>query len=216
MNNRTKIRGIELGLLLLLAVALAFCTALERQQQEIAGQMIRLHVVAASDSPEDQRIKLQVRDAVLEQAEDILKPAMDRNTAKELLRGNLALLEETANERLRELGSGDTASVTLRRELFGTRQYDSFSLPGGYYDALRVNIGSAAGKNWWCVVYPQICSAATTEQHSVAVMGGLSEEQVAILEGDTPEYRLKFKLLELLEDMLGWFRTPEEGIPVSG
>lgn len=207
---------MELGLLLLLAAVLALCTALEKQQQGISNQMIRLHVVANSDSDEDQAIKGQVRDAVLRQAEVILEEAEDRDTAKALLRENLTTLEETANRTLQALGSTDTAAVTLRRELFGTREYEGFSLPGGYYDALRVSIGSGSGKNWWCVVYPQICSAATTERRTVAVMGGLSEEQVAILEGDTPEYQLKFKLLELLEDMLGWFRTAEEGIPVSG
>lgn len=216
MHKETVLRGIELGLLLALAAVLALCTALERQQQGISDQMIRLHVVANSDSDEDQSVKGQVRDAVLRQAEIILEQAKDRDMAKVLLRENLTVLEETANRTLQDLGSTDTAAVTLRRELFGTREYEGFSLPGGYYDALRVSIGSGSGKNWWCVVYPQICSAAVTERRTVAVMGGLSEEQAAILEGDTPEYQLKFKLLELLEDMLGWFRTAGEGIPVSG
>lgn len=216
MNRVTKARGIELGLLLLLAAVLAFCTSLEKQQQGISARLIRLHVVANSDSQQDQDIKGQVRDTVLREAEMILEPAMDRDDAKALLREHLDTLEAAANETLQSLGSEDRAAVTLERELFGTREYDGFSLPGGYYDALRVNIGSGDGKNWWCVVYPQICSAAVSEQHTVAVMGGLSEEQVAVLEGDTPEYRFKFKLLELLEDLLGWFRAPEEGIPVSG
>ena len=216
MNRVTKARGIELGLLLLLAAVLAFCTSLEKQQQGISARLIRLHVVANSDSQQDQDIKGQVRDTVLREAEMILEPAMDRDDAKALLREHLDTLEAAANETLQSLGSEDRAAVTLERELFGTREYDGFSLPGGYYDALRVNIGNGDGKNWWCVVYPQICSAAVSEQHTVAVMGGLSEEQVAVLEGDTPEYRFKFKLLELLEDLLGWFRAPEEGIPVSG
>lgn len=215
MVFRTKMRGIELGLLLALAVLLAYGTALERQQQRISNQIIRLHVVANSNSEEDQITKEQVRNAVLREAEEIITPAQSRDAAKALLQENLTALEETANETLSALGVRDSAEVSLRRELFGTRRYDGFSLPGGYYDALRVNIGSGQGRNWWCVVYPRLCTAAATERESVAVMGGMTEEQTAILEGETPEYQLKFKSLELLENLLGWLRTAGKGIPVS-
>ncbi len=207
----------RLALLILLAVLLAFGTALERQQQSIAGGLIRLHVVANSDEPEDQRIKLRVRDAVLSEAQTILTEASSQAEAKKLLRGQLDRLEQTANRALSGCGDGHQAQVSLKRELFGTREYQGFSLPGGYYDSLRVSIGDGEGKNWWCVVYPQICTTAVTEdRHAVAVMGGLSEEQVAILEGDTPEYQLKFRMIELLEDLLGWFRSGEDGIPAFG
>ena len=199
-----------------LALLLAYGTALERQQQSISGELIRLHVTANSDSPQDQQIKLLVRDAVLEQAQLLLEAVHSRDEAKLVLSENLGSLEETANQALEHSGSRQKARVTLSRELFGTRVYDGFSLPGGYYDALRVNIGSGSGHNWWCVVYPQICTAATTEdRRAVAVMGGLDEEQVAILEADTPEYQFKFRSLELLENILGWFRSGGRGIPVS-
>jgi stage II sporulation protein R len=214
---KVKTCVIEMGLLLLIAALLAWGTALERQQQRISDSLIRLHVVAASDSQEDQEIKLQVRDAVLSALEPILAGASDRSEAAALLEEHLSLLAQTANDTLLTLGSPDTASVRFARELFGTRVYDGFSLPGGYYDALRVEIGSAEGKNWWCVVYPQICTAATTEdQQTVAVMGGMESSDFAVLQQNSTEYQFRFKSLELLENFLGWFRGGSDGIPTSG
>lgn len=200
--------------LLVLAGIFAWGTALENQQQNISNGLIRLHVVADSDQWEDQQIKLLVRDAVLEAAEPMLSEADSVAEAKGML--ELSVLEAAANSTLEALGSDDIAVVTLERELFGTRHYDGFSLPGGYYDALRVTIGSGEGKNWWCVVYPQLCMAAVTEeQYSVAVMGGISAEDMQILQMETPEYELKFKTLEVFENIMGWFRSRCDGIPTS-
>jgi stage II sporulation protein R len=214
---KVKTCVIEMGLLLLLAALLAWGTALERQQQRISDSLIRLHVVAASDGQEDQEIKLQVRDAVLAELETILAGASDRTEAAALLEENLNVLASTANDTLLNLGSTDTVSVRFARELFGTRVYDGFSLPGGYYDALRVEIGPAEGKNWWCVVYPQICTAATIEdQLTVAVMGGMESSDFAILQQNSAEYQFRFRSLELLENLLGWFRGGSDGIPTSG
>ena len=207
----------ELGVLLILAVLLSWATALERQQQELSSHMIRLHVVANSDSQRDQTIKLAVRDAVLERAEEALQGTNQAPEAKAVLLAAIPDLELAANQTLKAWGAEDRASISLRRELFGTRNYESFSLPGGYYDSLRVQIGAGEGHNWWCVVYPQICTAATSEERqSVAVMGGLSKEQIQLLEGEKPEYILKFRSIEILENLLGWFRGGQEGIPVSG
>lgn len=200
-------------MLILLAVLFSWGTALEKQQQRIAGAVVRLHVVANSDSDADQTIKLRVRDAVLQAAEPFLTEVTSPDAAKAALEKNLTLFEQVANEVLQKGDFPYTASVCLKRELFGTRDYQSFSLPGGYYDALRVTLGDGAGKNWWCVVYPQICMGATARhQQSIAVMGGV--EDMALLQQATPEYELRFKILELFENLLGWFRS--DGIPVSG
>lgn len=208
---------VEMVFLLILAALFAWGTALEKQQQRISDGMLRLHVVANSDSKDDQAIKIEVRDAVLAAAEKILTGSESVDEARAVLKNNLDALEEASNLTLERLGSRETASVTLERELFGTRHYDGFSLPGGYYDALRVTIGTGEGKNWWCVVYPQICMASTTEQQeAVAVMGGMKAEDVAILQAQTSEYELKFKTLELFENILSWFRSRGAGIPTSG
>lgn len=194
----------ELAILLGIAALLAWGTALERQQQRIADNMIRLHVVANSDSREDQAVKLRVRDAVLETAAPYLEAAGSSREARVQLEAILPRLCAVANQTLRDNGYTDTATVRLGRELFSTRHYDGFSLPGGYYDSLRVTIGAGEGHNWWCVVYPQLCMSAVSEQKAVAVMGGMEQEDAAVLTG---EYEFRFRTLELFEDILGFFRS---------
>lgn len=216
MEKKRIMQGLELGALLVLAVFFALGTALERQQQDLSGRLLRLHVVANSDSEEDQALKLRVRDAVLEEANGLLAQADSRDQAVGLLRENLDRLETAAEQTLLAQGSAQTVTVSLERELFGTRYYDTFALPGGYYDALRVTLGSGEGHNWWCVVYPQICTAAVSDQRTVAVMGGLTEDQALLLTEEEPVYEFRFRVLELFEDMMGWLRTGGKGIPGSG
>ena len=207
---------VEIIFLLILAGFFAWGTALENQQQRISNEMVRLHVVANSDSEEDQALKLEVRDAVLAAAIPLVEQAKDVTEAKRRIEENLTVLEAAAEETLHGLGQKQNVTVCLNRELFGTRHYAGFSLPGGYYDALRVTIGEGGGKNWWCVVYPQICMASTTEQQeAVAVMAGMTEEDVAIIQAESEEYELKFKTLEIFENILTWFRSRGKGIPTS-
>lgn len=202
-------------LLLLLAVLLSWGTALERQQQRIAGELIRLHVVANSDSEADQAVKLQVRDAILLETETLLSDVDDRDQAYDVLSQSLDRLKLAADNALREQGRDETAHVTLGRALFGARHYDTFTLPGGYYDALRVTIGEGQGRNWWCVVYPQLCTGAVSEDlRTAAVMGGMRAEDALVI-SEEPEYQYRLKALELFENLLLWFRC-RDGIPTSG
>ena len=210
---RKSVCIIEMGLLLFLALVFSAATGLEQQQQRISDSMIRLHVVANSDNPGDQAIKLKVRDAVLSDAQELLQHTTSRDEAMNVLASGLPQLTETANKTLRQLGASDRATVTLKRELFGTRYYDTFTLPGGYYEALRVTIGEGDGKNWWCVVYPQLCLSAATEQNAIPAMGSLSKDDADLLEDG--ELRFRFRCLELLENLLGYFRDTGKGIPSS-
>ena len=118
---RKSVCIIEMGLLLFLALVFSAATGLERQQQRISDSMIRLHVVANSDNPGDQAIKFNVRDAVLSDAQDLLQHTTSRDEAMNVLASGLPQLTETANKTLRQLGASDRATVTLKRELFGTR-----------------------------------------------------------------------------------------------
>ena len=213
--RKTGKHGIGIfAALIVLALLFAAGTSLECTQQGIAQNLIRLHVVAASDSQEDQAVKLQVRDAVLRETQRITAEAGSKAEAAELLKGNLDKLLVSAAEALPD--PEQQLKITLQRELFGTRYYDTFALPGGYYDTLRIVIGPGEGKNWWCVVYPQMCTAASTDQqNAIAAMGALDETQRGIISSSEPEYRLRFRSLELLEDLLGWFRGGSEGIPGS-
>ena len=181
----------------LLAAALTgLCAISQARQQHLAEKLIRLHVVANSDMEKDQHVKLLVRDAVLEAANGLLADAQDPQAA---LSAGLPELERAANEKLAVLGCEETASVSLRRELFPTRQYETFRLPAGVYRTLRVSIGQANGHNWWCVVFPSLClPAAEEELAETCRQAGLTQQEISVLTGDTAEVELEFRTLEWL------------------
>ena len=164
--------------------------------QALRENFLRLHVVGASDSKEDQDVKLLVRDAVLASLEEGLDDLTDPAAAYDYVARMLPKVEDAANRCLQAAGFSDTVQVSLTEEAFPTREYDTFSLPAGVYQALRVVIGEGEGKNWWCVVFPQLCVGEDfVETASVA---GLSPELTGTLEG---EYELRFWLLEKLGEV---------------
>ena len=170
-------------------------------RQKLRDEILRLHVVADSDSCEDQTIKLRVRDAVLESISQDLAQITDMDQARAYIRENLPKIEGAANACLEALGCEDIAVATLGEELFDTRIYDTFSLPAGIYEALRITIGSGEGKNWWCVAFPTLCVPATAEGfEEAAVSAGFSENLTETLEG---EYEIRFYLLDLLGRLEG-------------
>lgn len=167
-------------------------------RQLLHDQLIRLHVVANSDSAEDQAVKLQVRDAIVESLEGDLQNIGDLEQAKAYLRENLPKIQAIANRVLAAAGFRERAQVSLQKEAFDIRYYDTFTLPAGVYEALRVTIGEGQGKNWWCVVFPTLCLPATAaEFEDVAAGSGFSRELTRTLEGEDG-YELRFYLLELL------------------
>ena len=177
-------------------VALVYAWALIADRQKLEQELIRLHVVAASDSEEDQAVKLRVRDAVLESLSRGLGEVTDVEGARDYIRENLPRLEAAANEALAAAGFSDLATVKLQAEEFKARIYDTFSLPAGVYDTLRVTIGEGAGHNWWCVAFPSLCLPATTEGfEAVAAGAGFSQDLTDTLTG---EYEVRFLLLDLL------------------
>ena len=191
-----KKRYITAAICLVAALCVGFCALAQKDQQTLSKKIIRLHVVANSDSAEDQRVKLLVRDSVLQQTQTVLLGAEDPVSA---LLESLPGIERAANETLRSLGSQDTARVSLQKELFPTREYDTFRLPAGVYRSLRVSIGRAEGHNWWCVVFPSLCLSASAEDLTTACQtAGFTEGEIAILTEDNSEIELEFKTLELL------------------
>ncbi|MBP3486261.1 MAG: stage II sporulation protein R, partial [Oscillospiraceae bacterium] len=184
---------------LLLACALTLTTGVwaAQSQSALAGSVLRLHVLAHSDSPRDQALKLQVRDAVLERAGQYLTGIGDRAEAEALLASHLDELADAGAAVVADAGYSYPVWVTLADSWFPTRRYEDFSLPAGVYRALRVTIGEGAGQNWWCVVFPPLCLASVTEEAvSAAAAVGLSEGQVALITGQDGGYVLKFKLVE--------------------
>lgn len=179
-----------------LAVMLVWCGRLAADSGALQDELIRLHVVGASDSLEDQAVKLKVRDAVLASLEEGLADLTDVGGAMDYVGRMLPKVEAAANRVLRQAGFSDTVRVSLTQEAFPTRDYDTFSLPAGVYRALRVVIGEGEGRNWWCVVFPKLCGAE--EFVETASVAGFSEELALTLEG---EYEIRFWVLEKIGEM---------------
>ena len=148
---------LELALLLALAVTLLWGAWSLHRQDDLQEKMIRLHVIANSDSDADQTLKLCVRDAVLCRAEEILRQSADMTEARARLRDSLPDIGDAAAQELAAQGSGYSVSVALEDTEFPRKTYDGFALPTGEYLALRVVIGAGEGRNWWCVMFPPLC-----------------------------------------------------------
>ena len=198
-----KLKFFEIALLIGLAVFLTSGALALRTQDELADKVVRLHVLANSDSEEDQALKLRVRDAVLEQATAILEQSADRREAESRLRGQLLELERIAAKEIAAEGYDYPVTVNLENTDFPTKEYDGFTLPAGEYLALRVIIGEGQGRNWWCVVFPPLCTAASADVPTSALAAGFSEEEVGLITEEDQCYVLKFKAVE-------WWDTLKE------
>lgn len=177
-----------------------------REQAALADKVIRLHVLANSDSEADQALKLRVRDRILAEAADLFAPGETVAQARETLTLALPALAEAGAEVVREEGYEYAVSASLEENVwFPTKQYTDFALPQGSYTALRVVIGEGGGGNWWCVVFPPLCLGSVTETtEEAAALGDLSESDVALMTGEDEGYVVKFKAIELWEDFKGW------------
>lgn len=171
-------------------------------QRQLAKKTLRLHVIAHSDDAEDQRQKLLVRDAVLEKAGEITASCENVEQARKRLQEALPLLQREAEQVLQAEGANHEVVVSLEERSFDTRYYDSFTLPAGNYSALCVSIGAAQGKNWWCVVFPTLCTAATSEEfEQVAQTGGYSSGEQSLMQKGEEKYVLRFKTLEWIRSL---------------
>ena len=168
------------------------------QQEELSEKIIRLHVVANSDDEEDQRVKLLVRDAVLSHLRE--QKFEGRQQTVLWLNENLDALSDIALSVLENENCPMPVTVCMGQENYPVRHYDTFSLPAGEYLSLQIMLGSAKGKNWWCVVYPAICVPNVgTEFNASAVSAGFTQDEIRFITEDTPEIKIKFKLLEWIQ-----------------
>lgn len=182
----------RIGMLVLL-VALVWTGGLIADKERLRQDILRLHVVAASDSQADQAVKLRVRDAVLGSLRQGLADLTDVEQAVVYVEEMIPKIEKAANLVLAEAGFADTVQVSLTEWEFPEREYDTFSLPAGVYNALRVVIGEGQGQNWWCVVFPELCMGATSEEFRE--MSSFSDSLNDTLTG---EYEIRFWLLDKL------------------
>ena len=203
-GNHQRLRRWEMALLVGLAAAMLTGSWAGAAQDRLAGQVLRLHVIANSDCQEDQALKLLVRDAVLEAAEAMIPRGADLAETEAALSRGLEELARTAAEVVAREGYRYPVSVSLETDWFPTKEYDGFSLPAGSYRALRVVLGEGDGRNWWCVVFPPLCLSSVTEVADTALAAGLGEEDVRLITGESGGYVVKFKCIELWEEFQGW------------
>ena len=169
-------------------------------ESELYQNVVRLHVIANSDSEEDQELKLAVRDAILKKTQLILKSCNSKNEAQQIIEYNLSEIESTAKSTVQQAGYAYNVSVKLGNEEYPTKNYESCCFPAGEYLSLRVLIGSAEGQNWWCVLFPPMCLSAATDSSEVFAQVGLTGEQYNIItETEKTKYKVRFKLLEAFE-----------------
>lgn len=196
------IKGI---VFLSLAAMLMLSCSLIRDHRTLQDELIRLHVVGQSNSEKDQSIKLSVRDAVLSTLTEALNDLPDMEQAKQYIASHLPQIEEAANNALRQLGVDSKAVVSFLKEEFPTRAYDTFSLPSGIYQSLRITIGEGEGRNWWCVVFPTLCmGASVSDVENVAAGAGFSQELTDTITGQK-EYLIRFYLLDVLGRLENFF-----------
>ena len=203
--KRNKWYLLELALMVGVSFWLLTGAMALNSQDQLADKVVRLHVLANSDSPEDQALKLQVRDRILDRATEILETSTDRTQAEARIRGSILELERLAAQEVRARGYSYPVTAELAEVPFPTRAYEGFTLPAGNYLALRILIGEARGQNWWCVVFPPLCTAAASDVPDTALAAGLSAEQVGLITGEHRGYVLKFKTMELWEQLRARF-----------
>ena len=197
-------------ILLSICLSILVCTILlsylpVHGEEAIYENTVRLHVIAASDSAEDQALKLKVRDSVLEYVSTRFKTVDDHGTACQLLDSMKEEIEERAEETLSAEGDAREVSVEFGLEKYPVRYYDGFTLPAGEYNSLRVVIGEGEGKNGWCILFPSVCITDAVKAKEDYVAAGFTPEQYKLIEnGSGKKYRVRFKILEILSDAVGF------------
>ena len=199
-----RLHPAEIALMVLAALILTSGAAALRTRSALADKVVRLHVLANSDSEADQALKLKVRDAVLAEATEALRGTESREEAGRRLTALLPELEETAQSVITENGYAYGVRAELAETPFPTKEYDGFALPAGEYLALRVLIGEAAGQNWWCVVFPPLCTAAACDWQNAGRDAGLAEDDLSLMAEEDQGYQLRFRSVELWEKLRQW------------
>ena len=175
-----------------------------QQCQNIRESVFRLHVLANSDSQEDQALKLRVRDRILLESEHLMDGVSSREQAEQIVKQHLPELEAAAKDEIQRQGYDYPVEIRLENTYFNTRQYDTVTLPAGQYDALRVLIGSGEGHNWWCVMFPPMCLPAAEDPKQIEDV--LSPQETDIVEGGE-QYEVKFKVVEWFEEIQNYIQN---------
>ena len=171
--------------------------------ENISDKVFRLHVLANSDSSEDQQLKLCVRDKVLEYSKYIFSDAKNKDSAKQITQKHLEDIKNVAQQEVYDRGYDYKVNVKIDNMYFNTRQYGNVTMPAGNYDALKIFIGDSKGHNWWCVMFPPICLPAAEESKQLDDV--LDPSQMNIVENGN-KYKIKFKIVELINGLIDYMK----------
>lgn len=198
--KKTIVR-IEISVLIAVVICcLININVFSEQCDSIRDKMLRMHVIANSDSEEDQALKLKVRDAVLSEGKELFDGTISSQDAEKILIPHIKDLEQIASETIKNEGFDYDVKITVQEEFFNTRVYDNaITLPAGNYMAVKVIIGEGKGQNWWCVMFPPMCLPATNAESELSDV--LTDEETEIVT-DSEKYEFRFKIIELLEDFM--------------
>ncbi|MBQ7862697.1 MAG: stage II sporulation protein R [Clostridia bacterium] len=170
---------------------------LDRECDGIRESILRLHVIAASDSDYDQKVKLQLRDRLLLKGSEIFSESKTKQEAEIKLEKGLEILTEEANAYLESISYPYKATVTLGKARFPTRRYEGYTLPAGIYDALKVTVGKGEGQNWWCVMFPALCLPAAKKD--ISFEGILTEKEQKFITEE--KFEIRFWLIEKWQEI---------------
>ena len=193
-------KKIDIALLIGLIFTIVFSniSAFANDYDELRGNVVRLHILANSDSNEDQTLKLKVRDTILAETKDLYQENMSFYETEKMMYSNLDRFRAIAERVIAENGYNYSVQCELVNMKFDDRVYENFTMPGGYYDALRITIGEAKGHNWWCVMYPQLCVPAATKVEDCDK--AFTNQQQKMLK-NPQKYKVKFKCVEVYNDL---------------
>lgn len=166
---------------------------------QIYDSVLRLHVLANSDSEGDQALKLKVRDAILADTAHLFADCKSRDEANAVVSENLPLLQMSAERAIGEAGYSYPVRIELGEEEYPTKNYESACFPAGEYLSLRVLIGEGEGQNWWCVLFPPLCVSAASESDGSVEVGLYGDQYAIVTETEDIKYKIRFKLLEAIE-----------------
>ncbi len=200
-KENLKILKLAVGLALIFSLLIS-SVKFEAGCSELKDNILRIHIIANSDSDADQQLKLKVRDALLELGSSELCEAENIDDAIIAANASINALEDTAKKVIKDNGFDYNVSVGIEKKYFGTREYDDFTLPAGEYEALCVKIGKAEGKNWWCVMYPAVCIPAAT-----ADLRNVVSEDAENIANNPKKYVIKFKTVEIFEGIKNFLKN---------
>ena len=192
MNKAVK---IFIPLFLVFAFLFSYITPFIETSENISEEVFRLHILANSDSTEDQQLKLKVRDEILKKGETVFASSNSLDETIKLCKDNITLFQQTAEQCLKDNGSNYSVKVYVDKEYFNTRKYDEITLPSGIYNALKIEIGQGKGHNWWCVMFPAICLSSVTDDE---LNKYLSEDEQRLVNSNS-KYEVRFKIVEIYE-----------------